>query len=157
MGDIGAGIAEVAAHTGTKPMKNDLMVTAVMEEGIMTGTTLKRTGAGKQGAAALASEERGAGALGVGGTGFTKGKAALREGPKLNSGTGKENRLLLEMSTTTTLKKVMHITESSTMTNSHKEDMLAIRHVHYLVYFSSFPSTWTIYYGAINARVLFLK
>lgn len=104
--------AAAAARIGLAMMIDLMVVVVAMEEGTMIGNTSLKRGAGKEGAAALAGEEEGAGALVVvEGTEARRGKAVLREGPKLNNGTGSGSKLqvpvLLTITTTITIILMM--------------------------------------------------
>lgn len=151
MDATGAGVvtaaakAAVVARRGIAIMMNDLMVVVVMEEGLMIGISSLRRGAGEEGAAVLAGEVEGAGALVVGGgTEAQRGKAVLREGPKLNNGTGSGSKLQLPVlptimaSITMILMMAMHRTMGITMIGS-RGDTAAIEDV---VCSSSFSLVW---------------
>lgn len=132
MVDIDEGIVaaevEVVALWGIVVMKGAL--TVVMGSGTMIEILTMKTGRGPEAEALDAVEGEEAGALVVEGTGAQFGRAVLRGGLKLNSGTGKENRqkqelrvtLLIMMLTATVTHKMV----GSTMTtsSSSKEDMV---------------------------------
>lgn len=89
---IVAAAAGAEAPTGIEAMTSVHTAAAAIVEGMMTGITIMRVGAGGIRAIALNIGVDGAGAQGQSGTVAPLGKVVKRGVQKLSSGTGKRNR-----------------------------------------------------------------